>query len=80
MGEIDVLRTDEYVNLPGRLDKIDIPQDQLNTVIHEVMHMVLNIPVVEEGKVQAIGSHPAAHTQAQVTYQRPSVYSGDGNR
>jgi hypothetical protein len=43
-GEIDVLRSDEYVNLPGCLDGVDIPKDQLNTVIHEVMHMVLAIP------------------------------------
>lgn len=37
VGEIDVLRSDEYVNLPGCLDGVQIPQDQLNTVIHEVM-------------------------------------------
>jgi hypothetical protein len=42
------------VNLPGCLDGVDVPKDQLNTVIHEVMHMVLNIPVTEEGKVVAI--------------------------
>jgi len=36
---------------PGCLDKVDIPQDQLNTVIHEVMRMVLNLPVTEEGKI-----------------------------
>lgn len=34
VGEIDVLRSDEYVNLPGCLDGVEIPQDQLNTVIH----------------------------------------------
>jgi hypothetical protein len=54
VGEIDVLRSDEYVNLPGCLDGVEIPKDQLNTVIHEVMHMVLTIPVTEEAKVVAI--------------------------
>jgi hypothetical protein len=54
VGEIDVLRSDEYVNLPGCLDGVDVPKDQLNTVIHEVMHMVLTIPVTEEAKVVAI--------------------------
>jgi hypothetical protein len=49
-----VLRSDEYEKLPGCLDAVDIPRDQLNTVIHEVMHMVLNIPVTEEAKVVAI--------------------------
>jgi hypothetical protein len=53
-GEIDVLRSDEYANLPGCLDGVDIPKDQLNTVIHEVMHMFLTIPVTEEAKVEAI--------------------------
>ena len=33
MGEIDVLRSDEYVNLPGCLDKVDIPKDQLNAIL-----------------------------------------------
>jgi hypothetical protein len=63
MGEIDVLRSDEYVNLPGCLDKVDVPQDQLNTVIHEVMHMVLNLLVTEEGKVVAISEviQPRTH-------------------
>jgi hypothetical protein len=63
MGEIDVLRSDEYVNLPGCLDKVDIPKDQLNTVIHEVMRMVLNLPVTEEGKVVAISEviQPRTH-------------------
>ena len=51
---LDVLRSDEYEKLPGCLDGVDIPRDQLNTVIHEVMHMVMNIPVTEEGKVAAI--------------------------
>ena len=41
IGEIDVLRSDEYTNLPGCLDDVDIPRDQLNTVIHEVMRMEL---------------------------------------
>ena len=54
MSTFDVLRSDEYVNLPGCLDGVQIPQDQLNTVIHEVMHMVLEIPVTEEAKVVAI--------------------------
>jgi len=44
VGEIDVLRSDEYAKLRVCLDGVDIPRDQLNTVIHEVMHMVLNIP------------------------------------
>jgi len=48
------LRSDEYVNLPECLDGVDIPGGQLNTVIHEVMHMVLEIPVTEEAKVVAI--------------------------
>jgi hypothetical protein len=51
-GEIYVLRSDEYANLPGCLDGADsIPRDQLNTVIHEVMHMVFAIPASEETKV-----------------------------
>jgi hypothetical protein len=33
---------------------VDIPKDQLNTVIHEVMHMVLTIPVTAEAMVVAI--------------------------
>ena len=53
VGEIDVLRGDEYVNLPGCLDGVDIPKDQLNTVIHEVMHMVLTTRH-RGGKVVAI--------------------------
>jgi hypothetical protein len=65
MGGIDVLRSDEYVNLPGCLDKVDIPQDQLNTVIHEVLHMVFAIPVTEEAKVAAI-SGVIQLAQAQV--------------
>ena len=43
-----------YVNLPGCLDGVDIPKDQLNTVILEVMHMVLTIPGTEQAKVVAI--------------------------
>jgi hypothetical protein len=39
---------------PGCLQGVDIPRDQLNTVIHEVMHMILNIPASEEAKVVAI--------------------------
>ena len=35
------------------LDGVGI-QDQLNAVIHEVMHMVIELPVSEEGKVVAI--------------------------
>jgi hypothetical protein len=54
VGEIDVLRSDEYVNLPGCLDGVDIPKDQKNTVIHEVMHMILDLHVSEEAKVVAI--------------------------
>jgi len=55
IGEIDVLRSDEYANLPGCLDGADsVKRDQLNTVIHEVMHMVIDLPVSEEGKVVAI--------------------------
>ena len=54
VGEIDVLRSDEYVNLPGCLDGVDVPKDQLNTVIHEVMHMVLDLHVSDEAKVVAI--------------------------
>jgi hypothetical protein len=41
-------------NLPGCLDGVDIPKDQLNTVIHEVMHMVLDLSVSNESKVVAI--------------------------
>jgi hypothetical protein len=34
IGEIDVLRSDEYAKLPDCLDGADsIPRDQLNTVI-----------------------------------------------
>src|SRR5215471_15446713 len=47
IGEIDVLRSDEYANRPGCLNGVDVPKDQRNTVIHEVLHMVLNIPVTE---------------------------------
>jgi hypothetical protein len=47
-------RSDEYANLPGYLDGVQIPRDHLNTVIHEVMHKVLRIPVTEEAKVVAI--------------------------
>jgi hypothetical protein len=54
IGEIDVLRSDEYEKRPGCLDGVDIRRDQLNTVIHEVMHMVLDLPVTDEGKVAAI--------------------------
>lgn len=54
IGEIDVLRSDEYEKRPGCLDGVSIRRDQLNTVIHEVLHMVMNIPVSEEGKVAAI--------------------------
>jgi hypothetical protein len=54
VGEIDVLRSDEYANLPGCLDDVEIPKDQLNTVIHELMHMVIDLPASEEGKVVAI--------------------------
>ena len=36
------------------IDGVDIAKDQLNTVIHEVMHMVLNIHVSDEAKVVAI--------------------------
>jgi hypothetical protein len=51
IGEIDVLRSDEHVNLPGCVEDVDIPQDQLNTVIHGV---VFAIPVTEEANVVAI--------------------------
>lgn len=45
----------EYPNLPGCPDGADsIKRDQLNTVIHEVMHMVIGLPASEEGKVVAI--------------------------
>ena len=53
VSEIGVLRS-EYANLPGCLDGVEISQDQLSTVIHEVMHIVLTIPVTEEAKVVAI--------------------------
>ena len=53
MGEIDVLRSDEYANRPGCLDGVDVPMDQRNTVIHEVLHMVFAISVAEEAKVAA---------------------------
>ena len=33
IGEIDVLRSDEYVNLPGCLDGVDTLRDQLNTLL-----------------------------------------------
>ena len=42
IGEIDVLQSDEYVNIPWCTDGVDIPRDQLNTVIPELMHMVLD--------------------------------------
>ena len=32
------------------------PHDQLNTVIHEVLPMVMKIPVTEEGKLAAIAA------------------------
>lgn len=53
-----------YEKLPGCLDGADsIHRDQLNTVIHEVMHMVLTIPVSEEAKVVAISGviQPRTH-------------------
>jgi hypothetical protein len=43
IGEIDMLRSDEYEKRPGCLDSVDIPRDPLNTVIHEVLHMVMSI-------------------------------------
>lgn len=48
---------------PGCLDGVDIPRDQLNTVIHEVLQMVMNIPVTEEGKAVAISEviQPGTH-------------------
>ena len=55
VGEIDVLRSDEYVNRPGCMPTgINIPMDQRNTAIHEMLHMVFSIPVAEEVKVAAI--------------------------
>ena len=55
IGEIDVLRSDEYEKRPRcRIDGIDIPRDQLNRVIHEVLHMIFSIPATEEVKVAAI--------------------------
>jgi hypothetical protein len=54
IGEIDVLRSDEYVNLPGCLDGVNIPKDQLNTVIRKVMHMALDLPVSNQATVAAI--------------------------
>lgn len=48
------LRSDEQGKLPGCLDGVDLPRDQLNTVIHEGMHMVLNVPVTGEARVVAI--------------------------
>ena len=66
-GEIDVLRSDEYAKLPDCLKGADsIPRDQLNTVIHELMHMVLNIPITEEAKVVAISDVIAPNSEAQV--------------
>jgi hypothetical protein len=38
----------------GCLDGVDIPQDQLNTVINEVMHLILDLPPSDEAKVVAI--------------------------
>jgi hypothetical protein len=64
IGEIDVLRSDEYVNLPGCLNGADsVKLDQLNTVIHEVMHVVIGLPASEEGKVVAISAviQPRTH-------------------
>ena len=42
---------------------IDIPRDQLNGVIREVMHMVLKIPVTEEARVVAISGVIQPRTQ-----------------
>ena len=57
VGEIDVLRSDEYAKLPGCLKGADsIPRDQLNTVIHEVMHQVLDLPAPDEAKVVAVSN------------------------
>jgi hypothetical protein len=73
IGEIDVLRSDEYEKLPGCLDAVDIQHDQLNTVIHEVLHMVMNIPVTEEGSARFTPVVPArkpisrGHCQSSVT-------------
>jgi hypothetical protein len=51
------------LHLPGCLDGVDIPRDQLNTVIHEVLHMVMEIPVTDEAKVVAISGviQPRTH-------------------
>ena len=57
------MRSDEHEKLPGCLDGVDIPRDQLNTVIHEAVHMVLNIPVTEEAKVVAISGVIAPRTR-----------------
>ena len=63
-----ILRSDEYVNLPGCLDGVDIPRDQLSTVIHEVLHMMFSLPLYRgvQGRGHHLGSHPAANAEAQV--------------
>jgi hypothetical protein len=58
IGEIAVLRSDGYVNLPGCLDGVDVPKDQLNTVIHEVMHMILDLkPRGKAAPLRYLSSH-----------------------
>jgi hypothetical protein len=68
IGEIDVLRRDEYEKLPGCLDAVDIPRDQLNTVIHEVMQHGPEHPSHRGGEGSGdLGNHPATHARAQVS-------------
>ena len=54
-GRLTCCAVTSTTNLPPCLvDGIDMPRDQRNTVIHEVLQMVFAIPVTEEAKVAAI--------------------------
>jgi hypothetical protein len=45
IGEIDVLRVDEYEKGPGCLDGRRHPARPANTVIQEALHVVMNVPL-----------------------------------
>jgi hypothetical protein len=44
----------DHAQRHGCLNGVDIPMDLRNTVIHEVMHMTLDLPASDEAKVVAI--------------------------
>lgn len=48
------------------LDGVDIRRDQLKTVIHEVMHMALDLAVTNESKV--VAHAPASSRAAAIRF------------